>query len=71
MFSKAFSSGLLKVRIVWYRDNPLHSDNMKTFTVKNMNVTQKLKFTYGKVETLVEKEKMSVTSIFSYFQNIL
>ena len=43
---------------------------LKTFADDNINVIKKQKFSFGTVEN-VEKEKMLVSSIFSYFLNFL
>ena len=52
--------------------NPLPSNKivdcfkLKEFADNKTNIDEKLKFGFGKVETLWEKEKMLVTSIFSF-----
>ena len=44
---------------------------LKAFADNKINVTQELKFISGRVENIVGKEKMLVTSIFSFFHSIL
>ena len=43
---------------------------LKTYADDKIIVTEKLKFVLGKVENIVEKEKMLATSIFSFFHNV-
>ena len=43
---------------------------LKAFASFKINVNEKLKFLLGRVETLCEKEKMLVTSIFSFSHNV-
>ena len=42
----------------------------KAFADDNLNVYQKLKFALGRVANIVGKEKMLVTSIFSFSHNV-
>ena len=43
---------------------------MKAFAEDKRNVTEKFKFDSGRIENVWEKEKMLVTSIFSFSQNV-
>ena len=44
---------------------------LKEFAEDKINVTQKLKFDFGRVENIVRKSsKMLVTSIFSFSHNV-
>ena len=74
-FQKACLPGASKGVIVWEWVNLLTSDNiifmdwsnLKAFA-NNKNVTENLKFLWG--EGLLEKEKMLVNSIFSFFNKV-
>ena len=52
--------------------NDKNSDwsKLKVFAENKINVTEKLKFVSGTVENIVGKEKMLVTSIFSFSHNV-
>ena len=43
---------------------------LKAFADDKSNLNEKLKFVLGRVETMLEKEKMLVTSIFSFSNNV-
>ena len=47
-------------------DRLLSLSKFKPFADDKITVTKKLKFVLGRVKTLWEKEKMLVTSIFSF-----
>ena len=60
---KAFKSLLNKKILDWSK--------LKAFAEDNLNVIQILKFALGWVENIAgKKEKMLVTSIFSFFHNV-
>ena len=48
----------------------LDLSKLKAFADDRSNVTQNLKFVSGRVENIVEKEKILVTSIFSFSYNV-
>ena len=54
------------------KDKNLDQSNLKAFADNKRDMTKKLKFVLSKVkkETLWEKEKMLVTSIFSFLHNV-
>ena len=55
----------------YQNDKILDLSISKAFADDNLNVYQKLKFTLGSVENIVgKKEKMLVTSIFSFSHNV-
>ena len=45
-------------------------NKFKAFADNKINVTQILKFVLGRVENKVEKEKMLLTSIFSFSHHV-
>ena len=52
-------------------DKILNQSKLKAFADSKMNLTKKLKFAFEKVENIVgKKEKMLVTSIFSFSNNV-
>ena len=51
-------------------DKILDWSKLQAFADNKINVNEKLKIVLGRVETLWEKEKMLVTSIFSFSQNV-
>ena len=76
MFSDVLILREFKFTKVCYRINAipnkknLKQSRLKTFAHDNIKITQKLKFVLGRVEKLWEKEKMLVTSIFSFSHNV-
>ena len=48
----------------------LDRSKLKPFTDDKINLTEKLKFVLGMVENTWEKEKMLVSSIFYFFDNV-
>ena len=48
----------------------LDRSKSKVFADNKINVTKRLKFILGRAENIVEKEKMLVTSIFSFSYNV-
>ena len=56
--------------IFYPNDEILDLFKLKAFADNKINVTQKLKFVSLRVEDIGEKEKMLVTSIFSFSHNV-
>ena len=48
----------------------LDQPKLEAFADNKINVNEKLKFVLGRVENIVGKEKMLVTSIFSFSFNV-
>ena len=71
-FQKACFPGASKGVIVWEWVNSLPHDKildwskLKAFADDNINVTESLKFVLRRLENIVGKEKMLVTSIFFF-----
>ena len=67
-FSKPFLGYLLQTQrsiLTLYQNKFLDWSKLKELADDKINVTEKLKFVFGRVENMWDKEKMLVTSIFS------
>ena len=73
MISKALVTPVVESRecvLSLLHDKILDWSIFKSLADNKINVTQNLKFVLGKVENIWEKEKMLVTSIFSFSKNV-
>ena len=68
-FKNLLSYTFMLVDHVFSRRNKFRQ--VKAFADDNINVTEKLKVVLGKGRKNVEKGKMLVTTIFSFFNNVL
>ena len=67
--SKTLSSGN---ELSFYQKTTFHACfKLKEYAGNKIDVTKKLKFVLGRIENLVRKEKMLVTSIFAFSHNVL
>ena len=78
-----FSFSLYVMNFLFFKKNPIISttfnslpndildwSKLKAFTNDKINLTENFKFGLGRVENIVEKEKMLVTRIFSFSHNV-
>ena len=78
LFPTTFSKGIFLMFIIrsWDSVNSVTHDmilewsKLKAFADDKINVSEMLKCVSGRVETTQEREKMLVTSIFSFFHDV-